>query len=461
MTLLNDKIQEKLAYCVEMETQALMDIISDARPGLTGPGRQFWFRYGPSGINPLNYGIHQALLHSIKRIEDPKLRIRALRWLVDQVHDTVACFWQAMATSGFPPGEGGRIENGRYVNADGDRLRHICIAGICDMARDPEMIATGLNVDAVKAMAIRLGEWLQGEFYTERGPKRKREIHRMGLPLNNLVAIYQLTGDRSWLHQAKWLLWWGWGDDVKRIIPNNGWSLATYDTGYPWEERGNYLGGDITSWPWCDGDFAEAALRMWPLVDEPTRGILEGRVLDISDWYVQPSLLPLMWDGERRNCKLHGGTPSSIDSWIRKNSVIHDPSHMIMTEAPQRILRTLYWHESDGRYMDKLLVTEDGTVWGSRDHHDDNNPLPRLKRDGAKVAQLLYARWLITRKDDDRLLALAYMFHYKGFANQSGHVLMPWSKASKDWYHDAAGKNRLLAWRFLCGWPIMKAEVSG
>lgn len=445
-----EKLKKLFDQVVAAESTAITRIIRDAKDGIAHKKSQFrsW-KSGEAGINPINYGILQAWIPAMRRMPDDTLRQEAAEWTVKHIHDTVAIFWQSMGTSGKPPGEGGWINpaTSQYENWDSDILRHVDVAGFCDAAKEPLLINAGLDVSLIHGMAVRWAEWLHDPKWL----RKKRETLRMGLPLNSLVAIYELTGDKKWLYDAMWLFHFGWGSDVERVSEDG----STWDSGYPWEERGGYM-AHITDWPWYEGNMAQAFMRLWRHGDQGLKDLIVDRIMKISEKYTHPLECKPIGSSSIHNTPLHGGQPGDNgDSWVRAHQSLLTPSGWLELpdDIPYHQKRCLEWRPIDGDYESPYFYDSDGNPIARRDHHQDNGP--SLARDSAHATTLLFARYLATRKEEDYLHAFWVMWDYKMFANHSGHIAKPKEKWSKDWYGDAAGKNRLLAWRFLSGWPMM------
>ncbi len=440
------------------QEKAALALIRDAHHGVTHANCHPHGRSG--GTNPINYGWLQAFLPIYERMAEGAEKEELGLFINDHIDDTVACFWQTMANDGEPPGEYTVIHEGKCASGDYDILRHVDVAGYCDCVLHHDFDE---HREKVVAMAERWGEWL----LSVRWDKRQRETLRMGLPLNSFVAIYELTGDYKWLGFATGLLHFGWGDHVKRETTyENGDVWTTWDSGYPWEKRGGYM-GHILDWPWYEGQFAQACIRMWPHVDGPTRSIIHDRILKISLKYVRRMEVPEMLGrfSDIKNTSLHGGMNmlQEDSSWLRSCSPVITPDQWLDLDESlaYRQLRCLYWRSMDGDYESPYFIDEAGDIMAVRHHHPRTPPYdPQLKRDHYGIPDLLYARYLITQDPDDRLLAIWMLHDYVGFCNHSGHIALPKARFSEDWYHDAAGKSRLLAWRFLAGWHLLRAELK-
>jgi len=214
-----------LAKIRTAEEKAVLALIADAKDGVQFPKCHPHGRSG--GTNPLGYGFLQAVLPVYDRIERDHDKNLIGAFIHRHVEDTVACFWQTMANQQEPPGEYTVIENGVCTSGDWDILRHVDLAGYCDVVRHGDFGHLG---NPVRAMAERWGRWL----LQQRWETRTRETLRMGLPLNTLVAIYEVTGDTEWLRHAVNLFYYGWGDPVRRdTIEENGDVWTTWDSGYP------------------------------------------------------------------------------------------------------------------------------------------------------------------------------------------------------------------------------------
>jgi len=423
----------------ESEAELIPAVVNDAKDGLIHPKSQWHsWKSGEAGINPCNYGALAPFVNMVNRHGSQLGR----DWIKRHVEDFCAIYWQSRARYGTPPGEGSAIVDGEYVNWDSDILRHVDMAGLVDAA----MVFSEVDAAPVKAVAIDWGNWLLSVNWQ----KKKRETLRMGLPLNSLVAIYEITRDPKWLHWATALLYYGWGDDTARKVENeNGDVFTCWDTGYPWEERGGYM-GHVTVYSWYIGNMVNAFMRLWKFADANAKALIQDRVLKISEWYVRRGKTPATGS-------LQGGMKEGSGPWYRDAFELTPKDWKALPDDKKYMrLLTLEWEEIDGRYEDEYFIDSDGNRIARRDHHQPGGPRLTAGGSGFGIANLLWARHAITQNNDDRLLALWMLHDYRGFCNHSS----PSQYFSKNQrmgnpYGGAQGKSRGLAWWMLCGWQMV------
>ena len=479
MPTVEEGVNDALRYIVGAESLAVHDVIAGANKGLSGEKVQFHNK-GPAdnGVGGPLWALQAPFLRSCKRIMDNVERELSMRWLAKNVNDTCAVYWRCrelrLAYEADPknnpnyprlPDEAMQFIDGELVNPASDELRHDGVHGLIHCAMDPEMVAYGVDVQAVMAVALDWGDVLQDYSWH----RMKREQHRMGIPLADLAALYEFTGNEKWKALASSLLNLGWGADTGRTIEGDGFDFMAWDSGYPWEERG-FVAGDVTDYPWYQGDMGLAFLAFFMHANGADQGLMRDRVMRISDWYVERDrcavLKPKTDDLQFmrvRNTPFHGWQPGDfMDGWHRgRLPHVHDLAHTWATmgdDVAYWPARCLYYHFTDGLYWDTDHAAAGHPEVERLRHGGQMNPVPAW--DWKNISDLIYDRYLLTGNPRDRLLAIGLMYDYKAFADWQGAMPRKKSQANPLWWKGAWGTARGMGWRFCAGWRTLDLELG-
>jgi hypothetical protein len=363
-----------------------------------------------------------------------------------------------MGLSQRPPGEGCTIVNGVLRNVDYDILRHVT----CSPAIEATLTLLKMGrvndelVEMMRAVAIAWGNWL---VYGNRWEYREREFHRANYALSDLVSIHRITGHPMWIALAHAHFWRFWGPHHRRqVLGPSGCKMHTYDTGWPWEERGNNM-GHCHMWPWYHGEMVEGFYRFWQYAEPAAKAHMQQVVMDLSEWYVARESGPLMDTQDLRhvyNVMLHGGFVSDNPGeypWLANTRENLSPQTWIALpgNATYKPLVFTEWHYWPGDYQERERTGPDNRTYPIEQHHDDG---PKLyKNSGWGVANLLAARAIITGKTEDWRWAGWATHDYFGFANHTAiQDLARKDRPNVRPTSGAQGTGRGGQWLMKCAW---------
>lgn len=459
------------AYFEETSRNIVAWQIQNAADGLVHKRSQFWGRIGGNpgerSVNPLNYDALWAFAELVRR-QDDALKRQGQQWIALHVEDTVEAANRGFDIEGRPPGEYTLIQDdGTFLPGDTDIHRHVGMTGLCDAARDPELVAVGVPVDRVKALARRWGQWLLDGLTAAYGwAQQHRHKRRFALPILSAVAIYELLQDeddafpQQMLEFAHIMLVRGWHGALSRRIEGRGEMFTKWDTGHPddwdWDMRG-WGKADVSSWPWYSGNEGHAFMRLWPHAKPWARRMIADVVMSESDWIAKRALAPTNTTDRPApflNSVLHGGMPASEPGPLsRPGSAFLDYqmwSDLIDGDADYRRHMALEVHETVPGYSQASFNARDGKI--TREHHYGKLDGPWLRAAGSAwgIVPMQLCRWLITRKPEDWNLTVMLGTDYCAYANYSStSQLLRWSQRDTKVMTSNTGPSRSAAWWML------------